>query len=139
MLGAGEQVPFFEVTDSRGGRVAYRDVWQRKNLLVVVGPHHEPGFRRTVVDGLEARMTELTSRDTAVVMTADAIEGLPNPGVLVADQWGEIFHVAPIELGGADVDSADATHAAHAADAETLIEWLRYIQMQCPECQGEAR
>jgi hypothetical protein len=24
-------------------------------------------------------------------------------------------------------------------DADALMEWLRYVQMQCPECQGESR
>ena len=127
MAGAGDSVPFFEITDTRGEHVRYRDLWQRKNLLLVMVPHQRPLFA-TVLARLQARMPELTSHDTAVVFTSDAVAGLPRPGVLVADQWGEIHYLAAIE---ADQPSA--------ADPDALLEWLRFVWYQCPECQGEAR
>lgn len=52
--------------------------------------------------------------------------GVRAPAVVIADQWGEV-------------------HEAHEAGDEhrfptvTEIEdWLRYLAIQCPECQGEA-
>jgi hypothetical protein len=127
MASAGDSVPFFELTDVAGASVKYRDLWQRKNLLLVMVPDQSPQFA-TILASLQARMPELTSHDSVVVITSDAIAGLPMPGVLVADQWGEIYYVAPIE---ADEPSA--------ADPEALLAWLRFVQYQCPECQGEAR
>jgi hypothetical protein len=48
------------------------------------------------------------------------------PAVVIADQWGEI-------------------HAAEGAGSEhrfpgpaELVEWVRYLAVQCPECEGEA-
>ena len=53
-----------------------------------------------------------------------AIEG---GGMIIADQWGEVFLV---EAGGAGVHGLPA--------AEEVVEWLRFVAIQCPECQGEA-
>ena len=127
MASAGASVPFFEITDAEGTGVRYRDLWQRRNLLLVMVPNQSAQFA-TILARLQARMPELTSHDTAVVITSDAIAGLPIPGVLVADRWGEIYYVAAIE---ADEPSA--------ADPDALLEWLHFVQTQCPECQGEAR
>ena len=54
--------------------------------------------------------------------------GLAGGSLVIADQWGEIFHV---EAGG------PAVHP-FPAPAE-VAEWLRFVTIQCPECQGEAR
>jgi hypothetical protein len=128
MLKAGDGVPFFEATDTSTDRqVSYRDLWQRKNLLLVTVPDRDPAFQMLVAR-LNQRMAELTAHETAVVITSDGVEGMPVPGVLVADRWGEIFYVA-----------GPAVEAPVLLEPEELIEWLRYIQQQCPECQGEAR
>ena len=42
-------------------------------------------------------------------------------GVMVADEWGEVFH-------------ATAGHHRFLAPS-VLAEWLRFIAMQCPECE----
>jgi RNA polymerase subunit RPABC4/transcription elongation factor Spt4 len=47
--------------------------------------------------------------------------------MLIADQWGEIFFVHRGEPG---------SHAFPAPDE--VVEWLRFVAIQCPECQGEA-
>ncbi len=60
-----------------------------------------------------------------VVVTTSAIEGVPQPGAVVADRWGEIHHVTTIDPTAPDLDD--------------LVEWVRFVRMQCPECQGEAR
>jgi hypothetical protein len=127
MAGRGDSVPFFEVIDAAGATVRYRDVWQRKNLLLVMVPNQSQLFA-SILDSLHARMPELTAHDTAVVFTPDAVADLPMPGVVVADQWGEIYHVAAI-----DPDDP------RAIDPDELLEWLRFVQVQCPECQAEAR
>jgi hypothetical protein len=52
--------------------------------------------------------------------------GLKGAAVVIADQWGEVAHVA----------DAGAGHALPAAPE--LVEWVRYLAMRCPECEGEA-
>jgi len=52
--------------------------------------------------------------------------GVRPPAVVIADQWGEVHDVR--EAGD-----------EHRFPAEAEIEsWLRYLAIQCPECQGEA-
>ena len=52
--------------------------------------------------------------------------GIPTPAVLVADQWGELFVL----------EHAGTKHAFFSKDE--IIDWVRYLAIQCPECQGEA-
>lgn len=56
-----------------------------------------------------------------------ASAGITVPAVLIADQWGELFVVEP----------AGVEHVLLAPDE--IVAWLRYLAVQCPECQGEAR
>jgi hypothetical protein len=44
------------------------------------------------------------------------------PGLVVADRWGEIVHVAREVPRVADV-----------------LDWLDHLEQRCPECEGEAR
>jgi hypothetical protein len=119
-LQRGHSVPFFDVEAADGTRRSYRDLWQRRTLLLVsVAP---PGSDAAQ---LAARLRERVGGDAEVIVTADAVEGLPRPGALVADRWGEIFHVAPAEPGTLDVVD--------------LADWVRFVQSKCPECEGEAR
>jgi hypothetical protein len=119
-LQRGHAVPFFEVETAGGARQAYRDVWQRRSLLLVsVAP---PGVHATQI---AAQLRERVGEDAEVVVTSDPVDGMPRPGALVADRWGEIVFVAPIDPAAVDV--------------EDLAEWVRFVQLQCPECEGEAR
>ena len=48
------------------------------------------------------------------------------PALVIADQWGEIHHVTVAGPEHAWPSPAEVT------------EWLRFLAMQCPECEGEA-
>jgi hypothetical protein len=48
------------------------------------------------------------------------------PALAVTDRWGEI-HL---------MENAGAEHRFPSADE--VVSWLRYLAIQCPECQGEA-
>lgn len=52
--------------------------------------------------------------------------GLAPPAVVVADQWGEL-HLASEAGEGHDFPAVSE-----------LEEWLQYLAVQCPECEGEA-
>jgi hypothetical protein len=127
MLQKGELLPHFSVTTVAGERFAYSDIWQRKNLVLVSLPHEESDGSAKYLAQLAIGTSELTGNDTACLITRNSIPGVPAPGVVVADRWGEIHHV---------------THAARVEDLPSLhelVEWLRYVQSQCPECEGEAK
>jgi hypothetical protein len=127
MLKTGDLLPHFNVITLGGERFVYSDIWQRKNLLLVSLSHADSAGNAEYVSQLTSQMSALTGDDIVCVVTSDNIAGLPTPGVVVADRWGEIHHVA---------------HAARIEDLTSpagLVEWSRFIQHQCPECEGEAK
>jgi peroxiredoxin len=124
MLQRGDQVPRFRVTTIDGRAVDYSTIWQQWNL-VLVALSSEGGERaRSYARQLSSHEFE---PDTECVVTEDPVEGLPGPGVLVADRWGEIVH---------------ATTSANIEDlpsVEEILDWVEYLRKQCPECEGEAK
>jgi len=127
VLERGDQVPHFEVTDTAGTTARYAALWQQRNLLLVVLPPDGSETARRYDSGVRERAPELRGLNAAFVITRDPVEGLPAPGALVADQWGEIAHVAT------------ARSVAELPEFEDLREWLEWVQSRCPECEGEAK
>ena len=125
MLRPGELVPHFEVTDVQGETVRYSTIWQRRNLVLITVPSDADGTLANYVARLTAEMP--ASADTACVITRDTVLGIPSPGAVVADRWGEIVHV----VSGSHVRELPLPHE--------LAEWVDYVQRQCPECEGEAK
>ena len=126
-LAPRDLVPMFTVTNALDGIVVgYQDVWQRRNLVLVMVPDNDStgtAYTKSLIDAAPT----LAADDTVFVVTSNPIPGIPSPGVVVADRWGEIYY-----LKG----------AGRAVDLPTpgdLAGWLRYVQSECPECQGEAR
>jgi hypothetical protein len=122
-----DHVPHFEVTRLDGSRVRYADIWQRRNLLLVLLPDWRSGPAGDYVAELTARSQELAALDTECLVTPDVVPGAPSPGVVIADRWGEIRFVRA------------APAVADLPRAGELMELLRGIEHECPECQGEAR
>ena len=106
-----------------GDAVAYSAVWQHRNLIFAAVPagaafeEDDPPRHRTSSFGF----------DTDCVITHDIVDGLPYPGVVVADRWGKIVHLA------------SAADEARLPDVGELQEWVDYVQRRCPECEGEAK
>jgi hypothetical protein len=126
MLHTGDLLPHFELTDLYGCRVDYSSIWQRKNLVLVMLSDTDPSSR-SYADQLMARGRDSKKNDTEWVVTCDRIAGMPNPGAVVADRWGELMHVA------------HAPDVAHLPVPDELVEWVDYVRHRCPECEGEAR
>ncbi len=125
-LQRGDLVPHFEVRTTSGERFRYSEIWQRKNLVLIsLSPTaaEDEGYIRE----LKRHEAEFGERDSVCVVTRDDVPGLPAPGALIADQWGEIIHVA----AALDVDDMPTPRQ--------LLEWVEYVASRCPECEGEAR
>jgi hypothetical protein len=119
-------LPHFEVVDLVGERVLYSSIWQRKNLVLVMLPDSDAASRH-YADRLMDKVRGLNDDDTEWIVTRDAVDGLPRPGVVVADRWGEIAHVV------------QSSQVEDLPVPDELIEWVRYLQYRCPECEGEAK
>ncbi len=127
MLQRGDLVPHFDVMRVDGASIRYSTIWQHRNLVLITLPAEDSAASGQYVSQLTARLPEFDERATTCVITRSKVEGLPAPGVVVADRWGEIVHVA-----------AEPKIERFPAPDE-LLDWVDYIQRQCPECEGEAR
>jgi hypothetical protein len=127
MLQRGDRVPHFDVEQIDGTRARYGELWQLRNLLLLSLPDDEPGEFVDYATRLVRRQAEFSAEEAGVVMTRAPITGVPRPGVVIADRWGEIYSVV------------NARSAPELPTVEDLLEWFRYIRHACPECEGEAK
>lgn len=105
---------------------------------------------RAYVESIDAERAELDSwaADIAIIVSDDRgrpsahaspcatyydperrvseLAGVEPPGVVVVDQWGE----------ATDTQEAGEAHAFPAVAA--VVSWVRYLAVQCPECEGES-
>ena len=122
MLRRGDAIPHFTVRTRDGDVVEYASLWQQRNLVLIsLSADPDPDAAQ--------RFTSATAEepDTTWVVTREAVEGVPHPGVVVADRWGEIVHIAALPAG------------AGLPDVDDLREWVHFTRMRCPECEGETR
>jgi hypothetical protein len=126
MLRPGDRVSHFTITTADGASFRYEDTWQHDALLLVSLPDVDASLR-AYADRLGSRRAELASHDTRYVLTHEVVPDVPHPGVVIADRWGEVYAVF------------DGASASDLPAADEVVEWLRYIHHECPECQGEAR
>jgi hypothetical protein len=128
VLERGDLIRHFKVTTVEGTSFDYRETWQRRNLLLVALPE------MPLSDAATRYVMEITSHDDAFaafetrrVVSTDPISDIEAPAVVIADRWGEVY----LSARGASVSDLPA--------ADEILECLRYITHECPECQGEAR
>src|SRR5688572_23953389 len=115
MLNKGDHVPRFECTTIDDIHVSYADLWQKKNLALVCLSED---------DSRDAQKA-LAVYDAVVVVTTTPIEGMPLPGCAVADRWGEMQWIA------------SAQNVSELPTAREIAAWLQFVEIQCPECEGE--
>jgi peroxiredoxin len=127
MLKQGDQVPRFTITTTDGREIRYLDLWQHSNLLLVALSPDTVASAARYIDGIRKRLSDLPADDTTCIVTSDQVEGLPAPGTLVADRWGEVRFARR-------ADSVEDLPAP-----QDLAEWVQHVQHACPECEGEAR
>lgn len=73
---------------------------------------------------LEKHADEMSEWDGRVKSARDV--ATENPAVTIADQWGEIAVTESAGEGHTFIEPAE------------VVEWLRFLAMKCPECEGEA-
>ena len=114
-------IPHFSVTTVDGRPVTYGSIWQREHLVLLLLPPHPSDALRRYSRALADVTAHLVPRDTACVITTDAIGGFEAPALIIADRWGEVRFVA-----------AGALPRLEDAGAS-----LQHVRMACPECEGE--
>jgi hypothetical protein len=125
LLRARDHVPHFTVTALDGSQVVYTRIWQRRHLLLLCLPPGDAASTSYVAEA-RAALPGLDPEDVALVATGEAFDGMPCPGVLIADRWGEIVFVV------------EAAEVRLLPAPQELADWLTFVQSRCPECEGEA-
>ncbi len=127
MLSVGDLVPHFTVKTLDGSEFSYSQVWQKRNLVMVTLPATPAEPERDYLLSLDRVAEDFQRSEAAFVLTREAVPGLPAPGVVVADRWGEI------------VDLQSAARVADLPRPRELAEWLGFVRNRCPECEGETK
>jgi hypothetical protein len=123
-LNERHQLPHFDVRELNGRRVRYDELWQCRNLVLVLidSTRREEATRSASV--LSAHRDEFDDTEAAVVVTADSVQGLRAPCVVIADRWGEIMHI----------ERPDPGNVWPFTNVDELLQWVRFARIQCPEC-----
>jgi hypothetical protein len=116
-------IPHFAATTTDGERVRYADLWQQRNLVLVLLPPDTSRAARGYLDALRARITRLRPDDVTLVAIEETVPRLPPSSLVICDRWGEIEHVASL---GRDVQTWPSI--------DEIVEWLEFIRSKCPEC-----
>ena len=114
-------IAHFDVTTVDGERVRYRDLWQRRILVLVAGRPDERDGLVPYASRLADLRRAFDDCEATVVITTDRVKDVSAPSVIVADRWGEVQHRRHFSV-------------AEPPDVEELLSWVRFIQTQCPEC-----
>ena len=106
-------------------RVNYADLWQKKNLALVCLSDDSSPDAQSYIQQLREALPALAVHDAVVVVTTTPIEGMPLPGCAVADRWGEMQWIMSAE------------RVTELPDPREIAARLRFVEIQCPECEGE--
>jgi hypothetical protein len=127
MLQRRDSVPHFEVRTIGDGRISYSTIWQRRNLVLIALPKVACAACEVYIAQLAVQIAAFSSQNSECVITRDRVPGIPSPAAVVADRWGEIVYIAT------------ASDCVDLPTPQELLDWVSYVQTQCPECEGEAR
>lgn len=136
-LARGELLPHVDGWDLSGRALPYGEVWQRQHVLVfVLEGWRTQGLARTGAGPVDAEaapalayLTALRARvgvlqpPNATLFITEPQGRLQADSLIVADQWGEIAHVAHLDRDVSTWPSHDA-----------VMEWTEFVRMKCPEC-----
>jgi hypothetical protein len=119
----GALIAHFEGTTIHGGRCRYDELWQHRNLVLVLAAPPLVQRAQQYLRSLEARLSELRPDDTSLVLCDHDISQLPPNTLVIADRWGEIAHIQNLSANPAAWPPLDE-----------IVDWVHFIQMKCPEC-----
>jgi hypothetical protein len=125
MLNKGDHVPRFECVTIDDIRVNYADLWQKKNLALLCLSEDSSAEAQSYIQQLREALPALAFHDAVVVVTTNPIDGMPLPGCAVADRWGQMQWVASAE------------RIVDLPSPREIAAWLQFVEIQCPECEGE--
>ena len=110
MVRLRKPLPPYALKTPEGGKVYLPDLKGKPLVLL---------RSEALAQGLAAREAELKALEAQAYLLAPEgalLGAIPEGGVLVADAFLEVYHLGPVR------------------DEEEVLEWLRFVEAQCPEC-----
>lgn len=123
----GDLVAHFTALLRDGTLFDSAEIWQRRNLLLVVLPEDTSKEVRRYAAALDDKTDAIVGFTARCVITSQPVADISPAGLVIADRWGEVYFA----VSGVSVSNLP--------NVVEILECLRYIEHECPECQGEVR
>src|SRR5262245_58597683 len=114
----GQELPEIPGAASNGRQVLTSDLHGRKNTVVIFSGEQSKDSTQDLVRALSDRIGEIQDEEAEVIICED--NELHRAAICISDRYGEVYF--------------SAFFSDTAPSAESVLEWLRYIEIQCPEC-----
>ncbi|WP_373045781.1 hypothetical protein [Vulgatibacter sp.] len=135
-------LPMLQLRNRDGSPFSWPELWQRRNVLVLVAHGSCASCRRVLADWEEQADVLAAENTTPIAIfeedpgeTPPGVRvlvdpqrrfasqlGIPSGTVLAADRFFEVLEQEDVHAMGADEAASDS------------IEWVRLAERQCPEC-----
>jgi hypothetical protein len=122
-MNPGDLLPHFEGATINGRETPYKELWQHRNLVLLVLPAEAVTRGMPYLRALENRLAELKPPDASLLISRRPIGDVETHSLVIADRWGEIVHLVRLTPDPAAWPSID-----------DIIAWMEFIGAKCPEC-----
>ncbi len=114
----GEDLPGIWGAATDGRRVHTWDLHGRKNIVVIFSGEQSNEPVQELVRALSIRRGEIQDEDAEVILGENVLH---RAAICIADRYGEVYF-------------SDVCSDTVCLSVDNVLEWLRFIESQCPEC-----
>jgi len=114
----GQDLPEISGAASDGRKIHTSDLRGRKNTVIIFSGEPSDESSQELIRALSDRHSEIQDEEAEIIVCED--NELHRAAICIADRYGEVYF--------------SAFFSDTAPSAENVLEWLRYIEIQCPEC-----
>jgi hypothetical protein len=114
-----EELPEIWGTTFDGRRIHASDLRGRKNIVVIFSGQQSSEPVEELVRALSVRHGEIQDEEAELILVEES--RLPRAAICIADRYGEVYF-------------SEFCSDTACTSADNVLEWLRFIEIQCPEC-----
>lgn len=133
-------VPLLDLRTADGAPAPWKDIWQKRNLLLLLADSDCGACKRVLEDWIPHLEEE---RATAVAIYPEAPpDDLPEEAIVLIDPEGRMASYLDVPLGTAVAAdryfSVQATRPIHERDPDEVatdtLDWIDLAERRCDEC-----
>jgi hypothetical protein len=114
-----DELPEIWGTTFDGQRIHASDLRGRKNIVVIFLGQLSNEPVEQLLRALSLRHGEMQDEDAELIVVEQS--RLQNAAICIADRYGEVYF-------------SEFCSDTACTSADNVMEWLRFIEIQCPEC-----